>query len=133
MKKILLVEDNLDERMLVKRMIKKFDIQAELITANDGQEAVDLLSHIGEEDLPEFVLLDIKMPRMNGHEVLQWIRQNAATKLLPVIIFSSSDDAHDIDYSYELGANSYVQKQVTTSTDLQLLSSYWTGVNKTSH
>jgi len=131
MKKILLVEDNFDERMLVKRLFNKIDMNVELMTANDGQEAVDLLSKSANDDLPVFVLLDLKMPRMSGHEVLKWIRQNEATKCLPVIMFSCSDDEKDISYSYELGANSYVQKKVGKSPDLNLLSTYWTKVNKT--
>jgi len=125
------VEDNFDERMLVKRLFNKIDMNVELMTANDGQEAVDLLSKSANDDLPVFVLLDLKMPRMSGHEVLKWIRQNEATKCLPVIMFSCSDDEKDISYSYELGANSYVQKKVGKSPDLNLLSTYWTKVNKT--
>jgi len=129
MKKILFVEDNLDERMQVQRLLKKSNFQSTLLIAKDGKEAVDLLRDCAKNDLPDFVLLDLKMPRMNGHEVLKWIRNNKATKFLPVIMFSCSDDEHDITYSYELGVNSYVRKHIGKSPDLNLLSTYWTQIN----
>jgi len=128
-KNILLVEDNFDERLQVQRLLKKTNMDVDLLIAKDGQEAVDLLSACKDTDLPEFVLLDLKMPKMDGHEVLKWIRQNQSTQFLPVIMFSCSDDEQDIAYSYQLGVNSYVRKQVNKSPDLNLLSNYWTHIN----
>jgi len=122
MKTILLVEDNKDERLLIQRLLKKNKVKAEILIAIDGQEAIEMLDHIRTENLPHFVLLDIKMPRMDGHQVLTWIRHNLKTQWLPVIIFSTSDAPQDIRKSYELGANAYVQKKVDNTHDLKWLS-----------
>jgi len=130
MKRMLLVEDNVDERMLVKRLLKKFDVGAELLTAEDGKIAVEMLAAMEQGELPVMILLDLKMPRMHGHQVLQWIRSHEVTRYIPVVIFSGSDDVDDMRTSYRLGANSYVQKQVNSNLDFELLSHFWINVNK---
>ncbi len=117
-KNILLVEDNPDDVQLTLRALKKSKIMNEVIVAQDGIEALDYLfgtgKHAGRDAkaLPQVVLLDLKMPKMDGLEVLQRIRGDERTKLLPVVVLTTSSEDRDRIESYKLGANSYVRKPV---------------------
>jgi two-component system response regulator len=114
---ILLVEDNPDDVELTLRAFKKAHITNEVVVAKDGVEALDYLfgtgAHEGKRnDLPQVVLLDLKLPRVNGMEVLRRIRADRRTRFLPVVILTSSREEQDLTRSYELGVSSYVQKPV---------------------
>ncbi len=117
-KNILLVEDNPDDVQLTLRALKKSNIMNEVIVAQDGIEALDYLFGTGKHAgrnvkvLPQVVLLDLKMPKLDGLEVLQRIRGDERTKLLPVVILTTSSEDRDRVESYKLGANSYVRKPV---------------------
>ena len=107
---ILLVEDNPDEEALPLRALKKNNIQNEVVIARDGAEVLKVLS--GEGLLPTVVLLDLKLPKVDGLEVLRRIRAEERTKRLPVVIFTSSKEEQDLIKSYNLGTNSYIRKPV---------------------
>jgi two-component system response regulator len=115
---ILLVEDNADDELLTVRAFKKSNVANKVVVARDGVEALDWLFATGDHagrDLsiePQIILLDLKLPRLDGLEVLRRIRADARTALLPVIIMTSSKEDEDIVRSYELGANSYIRKPV---------------------
>jgi two-component system response regulator len=115
---ILLVEDNPDDEALTLRALAKNNIANEIIVARDGVEALDYLFATGPHEgrdrshLPQVVLLDLKLPRLDGLEVLRRIRAEAATRLLPVVVLTSSREDSDLVESYRLGANSYVRKPV---------------------
>ena len=113
---ILLVEDNPDDVTLTLRALKSHHITNEVIVARDGVEALALLFGAADrpamDELPPVVLLDLKLPKINGLEVLQRIRANERTRLLPVVILTSSDEERDVIDGYSLGANSYVRKPV---------------------
>lgn len=133
---ILLVEDNADEELLMLRALRKAGVDAEIEVASDGVEALDfLLSADGESKkrLPNLVILDLKMPRLSGHEVLARLQKDEVGRLIPVVVLTSSDDAGDIKKAYELGANSYVRKPGNAS-DLarvaEFLKEYWLDLNQ---
>jgi two-component system response regulator len=107
---ILLVEDNPDDQALTLRVLKQH-ISNEVVIAHDGAEALQILFS-PERPLPQVVLLDLNLPKLSGIEVLQRIRQHDSTKLLPVIILSSSDEEKKIVESHGLGVNGYVRKPV---------------------
>lgn len=112
---ILLVEDNPDDVALTIRALKKNNLLNEIVVARDGAEALEMLFGTGDAppmQLPELVLLDLNMPKISGLEVLQRIRDNVRTRLLPVVILTTSDEEMDRVESYRLGANSYVAKPV---------------------
>lgn len=113
---ILLVEDNPDDVKLTVRALKSQNITNEVTVANDGVEALAALfgadGRPGPEELPAVVLLDLKLPKLNGLEVLRRIRADDRTQLLPVVILTSSDEERDLIEGYSLGANSYVRKPV---------------------
>jgi len=115
---ILLVEDNPDDEALTLRAFRKNKIKNEIVVARDGAEALDYLFATGEyaardpTDLPEVVLLDLKLPKVDGLEVLRKIREDERTRLLPVVILTSSKEEQDIASGYRLGCNSYVRKPV---------------------
>lgn len=117
-KVILLVEDNEDDELLTIRGLKEAQILNPIVVAHDGVEALDYLFGTGEHagrdtsEMPQVVLLDLMLPRLNGLEVLRRIREDARTKLLPVVVLTSSREEEDVIKSYELGANSYVRKPV---------------------
>lgn len=114
-KAILLVEDNPDDEALTLRAFKKNNIGNPVVVARDGAEALDCLFGSGgrlPHALPQVVLLDLKLPKVDGLEVLRRIRADGRTKLLPVVILTSSREEQDIVESYSLGANSYVRKPV---------------------
>jgi len=117
-KVILLVEDNPRDEALTLRALKKGNIVNQVIVAHDGVEAMDYLfgtgSYSGRDitEMPQLILLDLKLPRIDGLQVLQKIRADDRTKRLPVVIFTSSNEEEDVINGYKLGANSYVRKPV---------------------
>jgi two-component system response regulator len=117
-KPILLVEDNPDDEALTLRAFRKHNISNAIVVVRDGAEALDWLfargSHATRDSnvLPQVVLLDLKLPKLNGLEVLEAVRADARTRVLPVVLLTSSKEDRDILRGYELGANSYVQKPV---------------------
>lgn len=114
--KILLVEDSPDDAALTLRALKAHNITNEVVVARDGAEALDYLFGTGGRpapaEPPAVVLLDLKLPKLTGLEVLQRIRADEHTRLLPVVILTSSDEERDVIDGYSLGANSYVRKPV---------------------
>jgi two-component system response regulator len=114
--KILLVEDNPDDVALTLRALKSNNITNDVVIAEDGAKALDYLfgadGGTGPQGPPAVVLLDLKLPKVNGLEVLRRIRSDDRTKLLPVVILTSSDEERDVIDGYSLGANSYVRKPV---------------------
>jgi CheY-like chemotaxis protein len=131
---ILLVEDNPDDVELTLRALKQNNISNKVIVAIDGAEALDFLYAKGkytkrdEKDLPILVLLDLKLPKIDGLEVLRSIRQNEFTKLLPVVILTSSTEEQNVLDGYNLGANSYIRKPVNFNDfqqAIKVLGLYW--------
>jgi CheY-like chemotaxis protein len=138
-RKILLVEDNPDDVELTKRAFLKNRLQNELVIVNDGLSALEYLNRTGnyanlqESNLPAVVLLDLKLPKMDGIEVLNAIRSNEKTKLLPVVVLTSSNEEMDIIKSYTSGANSYVRKPVIFEEFIEAVSKlgmYWLLLNE---
>ena len=136
---ILLVEDNPDDEALTLRALKKNKFTNKVVVARDGVEAIDYLFGTGTyagrdtNDLPHIILLDLKLPKMNGFEVLEKLRADARTRLLPVIILTTSSEQHDLLHGYGLGANSYVRKPVDFEEFLvtaQQLGTYWLQLNQ---
>ena len=138
-KMILLVEDNPDDVQLTLRALKKNNIMNTVVVASDGVEALDYLFGTGRfasrdmNVMPEVVLLDLKMPKMDGLDVLHRIRADERTKLLPVVILTTSSEDKDRVESYKLGANSYVRKPVDFNQfaeAVQQLGLYWLILNE---
>jgi two-component system, response regulator len=138
-RKILLVEDNPDDVALTLRAFKKNGIANEVVIAGDGQEALDWLfgqgAHAGRNiaDLPAFVLLDLKLPKVDGMEVLRAIRAQAHTSLLRVIMLTTSREEGDVVESYSLGATSYIRKPVDFDEFIRVvgqLGLYWLILNE---
>jgi two-component system response regulator len=136
---ILLVEDNPDDVALTLRALKKNNITNEVVVACDGLEALDYLfatgAHTGRDacTLPQVVLLDLKLPKLDGLEVLQRLRADERTRLLPVVILTSSKEEQDLIDGYGLGANSYIRKPVefTQFTEaVRQLGLYWLVLNE---
>jgi two-component system response regulator len=110
---ILLVEDNPDDVALTLRAFEKYHIANQIVVARDGEEAIEyLFSSNGKRILPQVVLLDLKVPKYDGLEILRRIRADERTNLLPVVILTSSEQDDDLMGSYRAGANSYVRKPV---------------------
>jgi two-component system response regulator len=129
---ILLVEDNANEEMFALRAFRKNDIAREVLVARDGQQALDLLLDPAAP-LPAFVLLDLKLPRIGGLEVLQRLRAEARTRFLPVIVLTSSSQDEDLRQSYLLGANSYVCKTLDIDSftrEIGAIAHYWLDINR---
>ncbi|MBN1860731.1 MAG: response regulator, partial [Candidatus Thermoplasmatota archaeon] len=137
-KKILLVEDNRDDILLIERVFNKSKLSEkfDLVVAQDGNQAVSYLKDLKQKEiLPMILLLDLKLPRVDGFEVLQRIRKNEKTQLIPVIVFTSSKEEKDITKAYLLGANSYVRKPIDSEkfiSVLQQIISYWGDINEIS-
>ncbi len=137
-RRILLVEDNPDDEELTLLALKKNNIMNEVVVARDGAAALDLL--FGEESgdsppqpLPALILLDLKLPKVDGLEVLEKIRGHERTRLIPVVVLTSSSDERDIITSYSNGCNSYVRKPVDFNAFLEAtrqLGLYWLLLNE---
>ena len=139
-KPILLVEDNPDDVELTIMALEQSRVTNEVVTVGDGVEALDYLFGTGDfagrdtRVMPQVILLDLNMPRMNGLEFLRRIRADAKTRLLPVVVLTTSNEDIDRIESYNLGANSYVRKPVNFHQFVEAihqLGLYWTVLNKT--
>jgi len=138
-KVILLAEDNPDDVQLTLRALKKSNIMNEVVVAQDGVEALEYLFGTGKYSgrdtkiLPQVVLLDLKMPKMDGLEVLQRIRKDERTRVLPVVVLTTSSEDRDKVESYKLGANSYIRKPVDFNQfaeAVRQLGLYWLVLNE---
>jgi two-component system, response regulator len=136
-KVILLVEDNPSDIELTKRALERSRVANVLAVARDGQEALDYL--FGKESgadpgrLPELILLDLKLPKVDGHEVLRRIRAGQHTRRVPVVIMTTSKEEQDVAQSYDLGANSYIRKPVDFAQfagAVEQLGLYWLVMNE---
>lgn len=133
---ILLVEDNPDDEALTLRALKKNNIANTVVVARDGQEALDYFFHPPADTLstlPQLVLLDLKLPKVSGLQVLQRIRAEERTRHIPVVVLTSSNEEQDLIASYQLGANSYVRKPVDFQQFLDAtkqLGLYWLVLNE---
>lgn len=129
---IVLVEDDPDDEELTLRALRRAHIASEVVVTHDGQQAVDLLCH-GDAPLPAVVLLDLKLPKLDGIDVLQRLRGTARTRALPVVVLTSSSEDADMQRCYAAGANSYVRKPVESGAfdgAVAQLGQYWTEVNE---
>jgi two-component system, response regulator len=138
-KVILLVEDNPDDELLTLRALRKNKITTEVVVARDGVEALDYLfgegSYAGRDTsvMPQLILLDLKLPRIDGLEVLRRLRSDERTRLLPVVILTSSREQQDMLVGYGLGANSYIRKPVNFEQfvrAVEQLKRYWLILNE---
>lgn len=137
---ILLVEDTPDDELLTLRALKKNNVANEVVVARDGAEALDYLFATGaysgrdrEEEELQIILLDLKLPKVDGLEVLRRIRGDERTKRLPVVVLTSSKEERDIIESYDLGANSYIRKPVDFdrfTEAIRQLGLYWLILNE---
>jgi len=136
---ILLVEDNPNDEELTLRALRKANIANEVFVARDGQEALDYLFGTGSRaghgpaTMPAVVLLDLKLPKLNGIDVLHRIRADPRTKLIPVVVLTSSSEDEDMVRSYQSGANSYVRKPIEFSAfanAVTQLGMYWVLINQ---
>ena len=136
---ILLVEDNPDDVILTKRALEKSRVVNELVVAKDGVEALDYVFCTGSWAgcdpciMPQVILLDLKLPKIDGLEVLRRIRADERTKLLPVVILTSSKEEKDLINGYALGANSYIRKPVNFNEfaeAVRTLGLYWLVLNE---
>jgi len=137
-KDILLVDDSVNDVVLIKNALTEANFGNNIIVAEDGEEAIDFLYNRGKfagytGGKPIFILLDIKMPLMDGIEVLKIIRKDPEFNLIPVIMLTSSRDTHDLQDCYDNGANSFVVKPVDMSSFMQVvkeLGKYWVVINE---
>lgn len=136
---ILLVEDNPDDVVLIQRAFRKAAIGSPLHITNDGDQAVEFLSRSANPadgdpaQCPVLILLDLKLPRRNGLEVLSWLREQPALKRIPVVVLTSSREYKDVNRAYDLGANSYLLKPVNFDDFIGLikhLNLYWLVLNE---
>jgi CheY-like chemotaxis protein len=131
-KLILLVEDDPDHELLTIRALKKSNIANDVRVARDGEEAIGLL--FGEHAIrPQVILLDLKLPKLDGLEVLRRIRESDDTRMLPVVVLTSSDEERDVVRSYQLGVNSYIRKPVNFNDFAEAtrqLGMYWLVLNE---
>lgn len=137
---ILLVEDNPRDEKLALRALHRSHLDHAVVVARDGVEALDYLfgtgAYAGRDvgDLPQVVLLDLKLPRLDGLEVLRRVRADERTRYLPVVVLTSSDEQRDLVDSYRLGSNSYVRKPLDFdrfADAIHTLCLYWLGLNRT--
>ena len=138
LRRILVAEDSEDDIFLLKRAFRKAKLRADIHFVADGQEAIDYLCGTGEFSkresfpLPSMLLVDLKMPRRNGFDVIAWVREKPGVRLLPVVVLSSSAEPRDVERAYDLGANSYLVKPSDLD-DLEKIAEkvgdYWCCVN----
>ncbi len=138
-KTILIVEDSQDDKDLILRAFKKSNVQAKVVVLQDGAEALDYMYCAGayqdkaQFDVPDLILLDLKLPKIDGKEVLEAIRKNSVFKLIPVIVLSSSGERNDLNDCYALGANSYIKKPIDFKRFLDIIEvtiHYWFYINE---
>jgi two-component system response regulator len=135
-KSILLVEDNADDEALTLRVLHRHHLADDVVVVRDGAEALAFFyeaTRAGDDGLPELVLLDLKLPKVDGLQVLKILRDDLHTRRLPVVVLSSSAEERDIAQSYDLGANSYIRKPVDFeefSEAIRQLGIYWLGLNE---
>ena len=136
---ILLVEDDADDEILTLRALKANDIENKIFVVRDGEEALDYLfctntyADRDPHDMPGLILLDVKLPKIDGPEVLRRLRANQRTRFLPVVILTASKEEHDLIESYQSGANSYMRKPVDYAQFVEFvghLGSYWLRLNE---
>lgn len=141
-KVILLVEDNPDDEELTRLAFEESRVANKLVVVRDGQEALDYLFATGKytgrdvNEMPQVILLDLKLPKVDGLEVLHILRADERTKLLPVVVLTSSKEEQDLIDSYSLGANSYIQKPVDYLQfvdSVRQLGLYWLVLNQTAN
>jgi CheY-like chemotaxis protein len=139
-KLILLIEDNIDDERLTLRALRRNNIMNEVVVACDGQEAIDYLfgsgSFTGRDMtvMPAVVILDLKLPRLSGLEVLKRIRANEQTRRIPVVVLTASEDQTQVEASYALGANSYIHKPTDPGEFSEMIlqvAMYWLLLNRT--
>jgi len=135
--RILLVEDNPDDVELTLLAFKKYNLSNEIIIARDGQEALDILfppkEKIKQSKLPDIILLDLKLPKVSGLDVLKEIKNHPETKIIPVIVLTTSNEERDLRDSYRLGVNSYIRKPVGFNKFVEVvkqLGLYWILLNE---
>jgi len=131
-KTILLVEDNPDDEKLTLRAMRQSDIPNIIVVARDGAEALEYIFSNGSHRLPSLILLDLKLPKVSGLEVLEKLRSDPRTRTLPIVVLTSSDEERDIFQSYTLGANSYIRKPVDFDEfmdSVKQLGMYWLSIN----
>nr|WP_242016469.1 response regulator [Pseudanabaena cinerea] len=131
MSKIILVEDNPDDERLTLRALRKANIANEILIARNGEEALAMV--LNADPLPSVILLDLKLPKISGLEVLRQIRASDRTRFLPIVVLTSSSEDRDIIESYNLGANSYVCKPVEFDRFTEAVSQlglYWALINQ---
>ena len=138
---ILLVEDNPDDELLTRRALKRSNVCNEVVVARDGVEALDYLFATGAYEgrssvaMPQVILLDLDLPKVDGLEVLRRIRSDERTRRLPTIILTSSEDQQDLVEGYGLGANGYIRKPLNLAqfrAAVQQLGLYWVVLNEVS-
>ena len=133
---ILLVEDNLDDILITKRAMAKGRIRNKLYIVHDGEEALDFFKKQGkykDAPTPTLVLLDLKMPKLDGFGVLKEVKSDENLKSIPIIVLTSSERDKDIDLAYKLGANSYIMKPVNFDNFIETILSikyYWLTISK---
>lgn len=137
---IILVEDSTDDAELTMRSLKKSNVVNDIVWLKDGEEALNYLlrkEHYAERDLlrkPKLILLDLKLPKVSGIEVLEVIKKNEELKTIPVVVMTSSRENQDLEKCYQLGVNSYVVKPINFNKFMNLaneVSMYWVMINKT--
>lgn len=127
--RVVLVEDNPDDVVFIRRAFRKADLRVDLVVLGDGERAV---AHLQAERAVALVLLDVKLPRLSGLEVLTWLRAQPHLALVPTVMLTSSRDARDVQGAYEAGANSYLVKPVQSSALDELIAAlglYWLKLN----
>ncbi len=137
-KVILLIEDNPDDELLTLRALRQNKLANDIVVTRDGEEALEYLFATGKyanreaRQNPQLILLDLKLPKVDGFEVLRRLRENEKTRLIPVVVLTSSDEDKDMIESYELAANSYVRKPVDFdqfSEAIRQIGMYWLVIN----
>lgn len=134
---VLVVEDDPDDRALLARAFRKAEIGVPLHFAEDGEDAVSFLAGVSGRDGPgprlAVVLLDLKLPRRSGFEVLDWMKRHETLRRVPVVVLTSSGERSDIERAYDLGANSYLVKPTRPDALLRMVAqidAYWLGLNE---
>ena len=134
-KTILVADDDADDIFLLQRAFSKAHLSVNITYVRDGDEAIEFLqaATIAPTSLPKLFFLDLKMPRVDGFEVLEWVRQQPGLKRLPILVLTSSDEPEDINRAYDLGANSYLVKPFGNEyleNIVDSLNAYWLNLNR---